>query len=282
MAGLVATCAYFSGGAQPPLGPHRVPAFYESAPEPRQRRGRGGVKGYEIAQKVLQDGKITVEFDEARGTWKVLGKNGAWFDSAIGIHTGDICEPFHDAWKDISDMDNRTIQNRMLKISEINKTNRSNQKYPSLHGRVSYFQHRNKKFSTETQEPMSAIDNWADMHRCGASWNTLEEERQTQRTQSTSSSTRPAFDEHGVLEQVLGMRRGHKIGVGPTLFQKHYSGASPSSASSYSDATSSAQPDPRPNIQLPTIDRPEPVDLDAPLQMMAVLMMSQLLAMLQT
>ena len=41
------------------------------------------------------------------------------------------------------------------------------------------------------------------------------------------------------------MRRGHKIGVGPTLSQKHYFGASSSSIGSYSDATSSAQPDPR-------------------------------------
>ncbi|EXC29547.1 hypothetical protein L484_005000 [Morus notabilis] len=153
MVGQVVTCAGSSGGAQPPLGPHRVPAFCEFG------IGRGGAKGYEITQKVLQDGKITVEFDEAGGTWKAFGKYGAWFESAVGIHTKDICEPFHDAWKDISDMDKRTIQNWML--------------------------------------------------------NTLEEERQTQRTQSISSSTRPAFDEHGVLEQVLGMHRGQKIGVGP-------------------------------------------------------------------
>ncbi|EXC30722.1 hypothetical protein L484_027897 [Morus notabilis] len=347
MAGMVATCDGSSGGAQPPPGPHRVPAYCES--------GRGGAKGYEIAQKVLQDGKITVEFDEAGGTWKALGKYGAWFDSTVGIHTRDICEPFHNASKDISDMDKRTIQDRMLngilrsvvdreaakcykdwksflhrhykcygreslpsnmrnqvhwdrccdrfsgdkfqKISETNKTNRSNQKYPSLHGRLSYSQHRNKKASTETQEPMSAIDNWANMYRHGDSWNTLEEERQMQRTQTTSSSTRPPLDEHGVLEQVLGMRRGHKIEVGPTLSKKHYSGASPSSTGSFSDATSSAQPDPRmdhylkksyweqmkiydnqvkmlefvsklqPNIQLPTIARPEPVDLDAPLRL---------------
>ena len=51
------------------------------------------------------------------------------------------------------------------------------------------------------------------------------------------------LDEHGVLEQVLCMRRGHKNGVGPMFSQKHYSGASPSSAGSFSDATSSAQPD---------------------------------------
>ncbi|EXB97047.1 hypothetical protein L484_014658 [Morus notabilis] len=198
MAGRVATCAGSSGGAQPPLGPHRVPAYCESAPEPRQRRGRCGTKGYEIAQKVLQDRKITVEFDEAGGTWKALGKYGVWFDSAVGIHTRDICEPFHDAWQDISDMDKRTILARMLggskvlqrlekflapplqllliivnhkqKISETNRSNRSNQKYPSLHGRLSYFQHHNKKASMETQELMSAIDNWADMHRRGDSW----------------------------------------------------------------------------------------------------------------
>ncbi|EXC17377.1 hypothetical protein L484_027569 [Morus notabilis] len=97
MAGRVTTCAGSSRGAQPPPGPHRVPAYCESTPEPRQRRGRGGAKGYEIAQKVLQDGKITVEFDEAGGTWKALGKYGAWFDSAVGIHIKDICEPFHDA-----------------------------------------------------------------------------------------------------------------------------------------------------------------------------------------
>ncbi|EXB44625.1 hypothetical protein L484_010316 [Morus notabilis] len=105
MAGRVVTCTGSSGGVQPPSGPHRVPAYYE---------GRGGAKGYEIAQKVLQDRKITVEFDEAGCTWKAFGKYGAWFDSVVGNHTRDICEPFHDAWKDINDMDKRTIQDRML------------------------------------------------------------------------------------------------------------------------------------------------------------------------
>ncbi|EXC30704.1 hypothetical protein L484_027879 [Morus notabilis] len=68
--------------------------------------------------------------------------------------------------------------------------------------------------STETQEPMSTIDNWADMHRRGDSW--------------VNTHTEHTF-----------------IGVGPTLSQKHYSGASPSSGGPFSDATSSAQPDPR-------------------------------------
>ena len=80
------------------------------------------------------------------------------------------------------------------------------------------------------------------------------------------------------------------------LSQKHYSEASPSSAGSFSDATSSAQPEAarmdrylkksyqeqmkiydnqvkmlelvsrlQPNIQLPTIARLGPVNLDAPL-----------------
>ena len=60
------------------------------------------------------------------------------------------------------------------------------------------------------------------------------------------------------------------------LSQKHYFGASPSSAGSFSyreqmkiydnqvkmlELMSKLQP----NIHLPTIDRPEPIDLDAPL-----------------
>ena len=35
---------------------------------PRRRKGRGKAKGHEIAAKVVKDRKITVTFDEARGT----------------------------------------------------------------------------------------------------------------------------------------------------------------------------------------------------------------------
>ena len=42
--------------------------FTASDATPRQRKGRGKVKGYEIAAKVNKDGKISLKFDKARGT----------------------------------------------------------------------------------------------------------------------------------------------------------------------------------------------------------------------
>ena len=46
---------------------------------------------------MAKDRKITIKFDEAGGTWKVLGDYGPWFDSAIGIHTRDIGDLFYNA-----------------------------------------------------------------------------------------------------------------------------------------------------------------------------------------
>ena len=59
----------------------------------RRRKGRGKVKGHEIAAKVTKDEKIALKFDEVWGTWKALEDYDPWFDSAIDIHTRDICEP---------------------------------------------------------------------------------------------------------------------------------------------------------------------------------------------
>ena len=57
-------------------------------------------------------------------------------------------------------------------------------------------------------------------------------------TQSTSSSSStPAFNEKGILEQVLDTRRGHKTGVGHTLSQMIHHCAT-SSFSSRSEGTS--------------------------------------------
>ena len=42
---------------------------------PRRHKGRGKARGHEIAAKVAKEGKLTVTFDETRGTWKVLGDN---------------------------------------------------------------------------------------------------------------------------------------------------------------------------------------------------------------
>ena len=66
-----------------------------------RRKGREKANGDEIAIKVTNDEKITIKFDEARGTWKALREYSPWFDSAVSIHTRDICEPYHNAWKDV-------------------------------------------------------------------------------------------------------------------------------------------------------------------------------------
>ena len=81
---------------------------------PRRRKGRGKARGHEISAKVSKEDKLSVTFDEAGGIWKALGVNGPWFDSAVGIHTRDTCEPFHNAWKDVPPSHKRAIQERML------------------------------------------------------------------------------------------------------------------------------------------------------------------------
>ena len=60
----------------------------------------------------------------------------------------------------------------------------------------------------------------------------------TQMTQSASSSaSTPAINGAGILDQVLGTRRGHKTGVSRTLSQRIHHGAT-SSSSSRSEGTS--------------------------------------------
>ena len=81
---------------------------------PQRRKGRGKARDHEIAVKVSKECKLTVTFDEAGGTWKALGVNGSWFDSAVNIHTRDICEPFHNAWNDVPASHKRAIQECML------------------------------------------------------------------------------------------------------------------------------------------------------------------------
>ena len=68
---------------------------------PRRRGGRGKKKSHEITTKVARDGKITIKFDEAKGTWQTIGDYSPWFASVIDIHTRDIYDPFHNAWKDL-------------------------------------------------------------------------------------------------------------------------------------------------------------------------------------
>ena len=117
----------------------------------------------------------------------------------------------------------------------------------------------------------------------------MEGEKETQLTQMTnvasSSSSALAVNEEIILKQVIGTRRGHKTGVGRTLSQRVHSGASSSNSRSEGSTT---RVDPaveeylrcsyeqnlqmyenqrmmqqlliqlHPNIQFPTITRPEP------------------------
>ena len=80
----------------------------------RRCKGLGKARGHEITAKIMKDSKITITFEEADGTWKALGDYGPWFDSAIDIHTRDICEPFHNAWKDISASHKKDIQYKIV------------------------------------------------------------------------------------------------------------------------------------------------------------------------
>ena len=64
------------------------------------------------------------------------------------------------------------------------------------------------------------------------------EERTTQMSQSASSSTPTPIVEENILDQVLGVRRGHRKGVGPIVPSKDR--ASASSSSSQSDSATAA------------------------------------------
>ena len=105
-------------------------------------------------------------------------------------------------------------------------------------------------------------------------------------TQSASnSSLAPEVNEEGILEQVLSTHRGHETVVGLTLSQRIHQGTSSSSSHSKGSSTSvnlyveeymcrsyeqnlqmyeshrmmqELLAQPYPNIQLPTITRPEP------------------------
>ncbi|CAH9095947.1 unnamed protein product, partial [Cuscuta epithymum] len=63
---------------------------------------------------VAKDGKIKVQFDSARKTWKAVGPKASWWSSAIGIHTRDCCDPFYDKWDDVPACQKAMIRHRML------------------------------------------------------------------------------------------------------------------------------------------------------------------------
>ncbi|XP_024025843.1 uncharacterized protein LOC112092874 [Morus notabilis] len=194
--------------------PTRLPTHCQSVLELTSQRqsSRGVAIGRDIVEKVQKDRKFFVLFDEI-GLWKAIGKNTKYFDSAVGLHIRDICDPHYNAWKDMPEEHKRRIQNRMLKKSVTNQQYRDSQKWSSFHGRKSYSQYRFGKAQMEV-------------------------ERTTQMIQSDGECSSTAVNEERIMSQVLGKRRGHTKRVGPTLSQRNCSSASTSLSASQSNGSS--------------------------------------------
>ncbi|EXB29859.1 hypothetical protein L484_016349 [Morus notabilis] len=172
-------------------------------PEPisRHRSGRGVAIGQDIVEKVQKDGKRSVLLDET-GSWKAIGENAQYFDNAVGLHTRDICDPHYNAWKDVLEEHKRRIQNRMLDWFNLD------------------YDHDNDIIrDVVNREANGGRKNHVDDTVC---WG--------------RSST--AANEEGIMSQVLGKRRGHTKGVGPTLPRRNRSSASTSSSASQLDGSS--------------------------------------------
>ncbi|GMN64557.1 hypothetical protein TIFTF001_033625 [Ficus carica] len=87
-------------GAEPLCDPMRLLAPCESC--------KGIAKLLDVTRKVALEGKLTVQFNHTGRTWKAIGDNGSWYDSAIGVHTRNVLEPFHDTWKQV-DVDSKKL-----------------------------------------------------------------------------------------------------------------------------------------------------------------------------
>ncbi|GMN33896.1 hypothetical protein TIFTF001_004402 [Ficus carica] len=89
------------------------------------------------------------------------------------------------------------------------------------------------------------------MYRHGPNWfnpqakqtfNLMKGDRVTQMTQLASGSSSSSVQEDAILQQVLGMRRGHMMGVGTTLPRRTIPGVSSSSGSQLECSSSSQLP----------------------------------------
>ncbi|XP_024021575.1 homogentisate solanesyltransferase, chloroplastic [Morus notabilis] len=87
---------------------------------------------------------------------------------------------------------------------------------------------------SRTQQSMSVIDNWGDMHHRGDTWVNLQAEQ---------TFVTGIVNEEDIMEQFLGTSRGHKTGVGPILPQNIYRGDA-SSSGSRSARSSTTRSDP--------------------------------------
>ena len=72
----------------------------------------------DVTRKVATEGRLNVKFDHTNQTWKAFRDNGPWY-SAIGVHTRDALEPFHDTWKQVDGDSKKLIQDWMINVNII-------------------------------------------------------------------------------------------------------------------------------------------------------------------
>ena len=89
--------------------------LFAAAAAPK-RKSRGKAKLLDVARKMATEGRLNVKFDHAGQTWKAIGDNGPWYDSAIVVHSRDALEPFHDTWKQVDVDSKKLIQEWMTVI----------------------------------------------------------------------------------------------------------------------------------------------------------------------
>ncbi|KAK6158587.1 hypothetical protein DH2020_005901 [Rehmannia glutinosa] len=117
----VATGASSSGGAQPPHDPRRLPA-HSADSAPPHHKGREKAKGINVGTYVNRFGKIRLPIDEEGEVYNAIGDEGSWYKSTLGMHTRDICEPFHNSWKSVPAHQRKLVHERLRDWFEIDYT----------------------------------------------------------------------------------------------------------------------------------------------------------------
>ncbi|XP_062085817.1 uncharacterized protein LOC133791925 [Humulus lupulus] len=104
--------------------------------------------------------------------------------------------------------------------SEINAANRAKQKQNSFQGSQSTPALRYKKRNMQTGHLSGVPETWMDTkYKEGRGWEKLLEVRQTQQTQSSTTTSNASIattevDDIALVETVFGRRRGHQTGLG--------------------------------------------------------------------
>ncbi|KAL6493627.1 hypothetical protein OROGR_032406 [Orobanche gracilis] len=115
-----------------------------------------------------------------------------------------------------------------LEKSATNSSNRGQKQSKSKQGRIPYTRHRANKSKVETQEPKSLIENWKELNPDAEAIHRLLEERVAQ----AAANGDGRIDECAILADVLGTRRGHMNGVGPSLSRRISAASQPSASGS--------------------------------------------------